>query len=87
MKTVNVRDDDPTLSALLRDLDAGEEVVLARDGLPVARLVRLPRPMSRKGLYGFAKDQVTVPDSFFDPLPEEELRAWEGGPIFPGGDK
>lgn len=60
MKTVNVRDDDPTLSALLRDLEAGEEVVLARDGLPVAKLVHLPRPMSRKGLYGFAKEQLNL---------------------------
>ena len=52
---------------------AGEEIVIARAGKAVAMLVPMPR---RLGLWSFISPP---PDSFFfDPLPEEELRLWEG---------
>jgi hypothetical protein len=34
----------------------------------------------RKRMFGFMKGRVAMDDSFFDPLPEEELALWEGGP-------
>lgn len=61
------------LSALLAEVEAGKEFVIARGDVPVARLVPIaanaPRPM------GFVA--YRVPDSFFEPLPDDELDAWE----------
>jgi antitoxin (DNA-binding transcriptional repressor) of toxin-antitoxin stability system len=54
----------------------GRDIVITNRGRPVARLTAVGEPPRRKlgWLSGF-----DVPDSFFEPLPEEELRAWEGG--------
>jgi antitoxin (DNA-binding transcriptional repressor) of toxin-antitoxin stability system len=61
------------LSALLLRVEAGEEIVLAPNGRPCARLVPMePRPQRR---LGFLKG--IVDESFFAPLPESELQAWE----------
>ncbi len=77
MVTVNVHEAKTNLSRLLAQVEAGEEIVIARNGTPVARLVRCkPRGKRQPGTL---KGKITVPDSFFDPLPEEELIAWEGG--------
>ena len=51
----------------------GEEIIIARAGKPIARLLpiedRLPR------VPGIAQGKVT--EAFFEPLPEDELKAWE----------
>ena len=77
MIVVNVSQAKSQLSRLLRRVEAGEEVVIARRGEPVARLVASkPRKKRRPDRL---KGKVVIPDDFFDPLPEEELKAWEGG--------
>ena len=76
MTVVNVHEAKTRLSRLLAQVEAGEEVVIARRGEPVARLVRC-KPKGKRQ-FGAMKGQVVVVDGFFDPLPEEELRAWEG---------
>ena len=76
MKTVNVHEAKTHLSRLLAQVEAGEDVVIARNGTPVARLV--PCEPKRKPQFGSWKGRIKVTDSFFDPLPEEELAAWEG---------
>ena len=82
MSTVNVHEAKTHLSRLLAKVEAGEEIVIARSGKPVARLVgyRSSRPVRR---FGALKGLLTVDDSFFDPLPESELGilsagSWEG---------
>lgn len=76
MLTVNVHEAKTHLSRLLAHVEAGEEVVIARNGKPVAKLVECkPRGMAQ---FGSWKDRITLDDSFFEPLPEEELAAWEG---------
>ena len=77
MVTVNVHEAKTNLSRLLAQVEAGEEVVIARNGSPVARLVRV-RPRGKRQ-FGSMKGRIKIDDSFFDPLPEEELAAWEGG--------
>ena len=54
----------------------GEEVVIARRGEPVARLVAYNPKGKRR--FGAMKGQIVVDDSVPDPLPEEELAHWEG---------
>ena len=76
MVTVNIHEAKTHLSRLLSDVEAGEEVVIARNGNPVARLVAVNHRGKRQP--DLLKGKITIPDSFFDPLPEEELRLWEG---------
>jgi prevent-host-death family protein len=78
MPVVNVHHAKTQLSRLLVQVEAGEEVVIARRGEPVARLVRC-KPRGKRQ-FGAMKGKLVIDDSFFDPLPEEELRAWEGEP-------
>ena len=73
---VNVHDAKTHLSRLLTQVEAGEEVIIARNGKPVAQLVRC-QPMVRRQP-DVLKGKIVIPDSFFDPLPEEELYFWEG---------
>ncbi len=70
---MNVGEAKTRLSELLVLAEHGEDIVLARAGKPIARLVRIePRPPRQ-----FGRMALRVPDSFFEPLPEEELAAWE----------
>ena len=75
MPVVNVHEAKTQLSRLLAQAEAGEEVIIARNGQPVARLVRCQPRGKRK--FGAWRGRLVVDDSFFDPLPEAELAAWE----------
>ena len=77
MTVVNVHQAKTRLSQLLAQVEAGEEVVIARRGEPVARLVSY-KPRGKRQ-FGAMKGQGDIDDSFIDPRPEEELKAWEGG--------
>ena len=82
MKTVNVHEAKTTLSALLSDVEQGEEVTIARNGTPVARLVRATAAPHRSpgllhdvpGWRDFAYDPA-----LFAPLTDAELaeEGWE----------
>lgn len=74
-RTVNVHEAKTHLSRLLALVEAGEEVLIARNGKPVARLMGCRVLPERH--FGALAGRLTVDDSFFDPLPEEELSAWE----------
>ena len=77
MVIVNVGEAKTHLSRLLAQVEAGEDVVIARNGKPVAKLVQIRQ--RGKPVFGSMKGLIELDDSFFDPLPEEELRLWEGG--------
>ena len=57
------------LSRLLRQVEAGEEVTIVRDGSPVARLVAVTPP--RSAWVGMDQGKFTVPEDFNDPMPDE----------------
>ena len=76
MATVNVHEAKTQLSRLLARVEAGEDVVIARRGKPVARLVGCEP--ERKRQPDVLRGKITVPDSFFEPLPDDELSSWEG---------
>jgi prevent-host-death family protein len=73
MTTVNVHQAKTHLSRLLERVAAGEEVVIARAGRPVARLVPINGEEPRKP--GLAKGRLT--EAFFEPLPADQLDAWQ----------
>ena len=77
MSIVNVHQAKTQLSRLLAQVEAGEEVVIARRGQPVARLVSC-KPRSKRQ-FGALKGKIALTDAFFEPLPEDELKLWEGG--------
>jgi len=74
---VTVQAAKANLSKLIDAALAGEEVVIARRGRPVARLVPVPHKKFRIGLLS---EQLSgpVPD-FLESLEEDDLSAWEGG--------
>ena len=76
MPVVNVHQAKTHLSRLLAQVESGEEVVIARNGKPVARIVRVEKQGKRQ--FGSMKGRIKLDDSFFHPLPEKELAAWEG---------
>ena len=76
METVNVHEAKTHLSRLLARVEAGEEITIARNGKPVAKLVRC-KPKGKRQ-FGAWKGWIELDDRFFEPLPQEELDAWEG---------
>lgn len=73
MRSVNLHEAKTHLSELVGAAAAGEEIIIAKAGKPLARLVALEKPEPRQP--GLAKGRVT--EAFFEPLPEEELAPWE----------
>jgi prevent-host-death family protein len=76
--TVNVYEAKTRLSALLALVEAGEEVIIARNGRPVARLA----PLSTRGadrVPGFWKGKVRI-SADFDQFSDEDAEAWYGAP-------
>lgn len=73
---VNVHDAKTHLSRLLRRVAAGEEIVIARAGVPVARLVPVAGRPERR--FGIDRGLFEVPEDFDAPLPDAVLRDFEG---------
>jgi len=75
--TVNVHEAKTHLSRLLNRVAAGEEIVIARGGKPIAALVPLGAvTQDRKS--GSAKGRITVREDFDAPLPDELLKGFTG---------
>lgn len=77
MTEINVHEAKTNFSKLLNRVLAGEEIIIAKAGIPVARLVPINnRTDDRKP--GSAKGKIEVRNGFYEPLPEEFLGAFEG---------
>lgn len=72
----NVHEAKTQLSKLIEAARQGEEVIIARDNVPMVRLVPVVRG---KVKFGTLAHILTgpIPD-FLEPMPEDELRLWEG---------
>ena len=83
MKTVNIHQAKTQLSRLLKRVEAGEEVILARAGKPVAKLVPMPVGKPREPGLWLKKYPHLIPELeklgelIEQPLPEDELALWE----------
>jgi prevent-host-death family protein len=77
MDTVNLYDAKTNLSTLVERAARGEEIVIAKAGRPLARLVPLARRTTPRPL-GLLAGQVTIAEDFDDPLPDEISAAFEG---------
>ena len=77
MATVNIHEAKTHLSRLVDEVAAGKEIVIAKAGKPMARLVPISTPVRKKHL-GLLKGKVKVPDDFNAPLDDDTLSAFEG---------
>jgi len=77
MTRVTIHEAKTHLSRLLEEVEKGGEVVISRRDKPIARLVPIEhkRPERKPGRM---KGLIDIGPEFFEPLPEEELRLWEG---------
>lgn len=76
MRTVNIHVATTQLSRLVDEVAAGGEVVIARAGRPVAKLVPIEAAAAPRRL-GRLKGRMRVPDDFDAPLPEAVLATFE----------
>lgn len=65
------------IKGLRQALEAGREFTIMREGKPVAKVAPATEEKPRRKPGGL-KGMFTLPDSFFDPLPDDEIAAWEG---------
>jgi prevent-host-death family protein len=77
MTTINIYEAKTQLSKLVEQAAAGEDVIIARGGKPVARLTRL-QPPRRKLRFGLLKGKVKLSADFDAPLPADVLARFEG---------
>ena len=73
---VNVHEAKTHLSRLLARVGEGEEIIIARAGKPVARLVPIPGKV-KKRVPGTARGKIVIGDDFNEPLPDSVLEEFE----------
>lgn len=76
MNTVNIHEAKTHLSAILKRVESGEDILIAKAGHPVARLSPLS-PAAGRRQPGSAKGRLVVSETFMEPLPLEVLREFE----------
>jgi len=76
VKTVNIHEAKTHLSRLLAEVAAGEEIVIAKAGKPVARIVPVAGQRPTRVL-GIDTGRVVINDDFDAPLPDEVLAGFE----------
>jgi prevent-host-death family protein len=77
MRSVNVGEAKTHLSSLIESAERGEEVVIAKAGRPVVRLVPI---RGSERVFGIDRGRFTVPDDFDAPLPDDVLAGFSGEP-------
>jgi prevent-host-death family protein len=77
MKTVTVHQAKTNLSKLIEKACEGEEIIIARGKKPVVRLVPIADAKGNRKP-GSMKGKISIGPEFFEPLPDDELAAWEG---------
>ncbi|HEX7948122.1 MAG TPA: type II toxin-antitoxin system Phd/YefM family antitoxin [Phenylobacterium sp.] len=78
MTVVNVHAAKTHFSRLVDQAAAGEEIIIAKAGKPVARLMPLAPTERPKRKLGALKGKLVIPDDFDAPLPDDVLDLFEG---------
>lgn len=77
MRIVNMHEAKTHLSRLAEEVAAGKEIIVARAGKPIMKLVPFHSERKPRRL-GLLKGKIHMAESFDEPLPEEMLDAFEG---------
>ena len=86
MLTINIHEAKTHLSRFIEKAAAGEEIIIAKAGKPVAKLVPLHSLPSARSL-GIFKGKLNVPEDFDTALPEDVLMQFQSGAIEPSGNR
>ena len=78
MTTVNIHAAKTHLSRLLERAAAGEDIIIAKAGTPLAKLAPLSPPGAKKRRLGLLAGRMKVPADFDAPLPSDVVEAFEG---------
>ncbi len=78
MQHVNIHEAKTHLSRLLAELEPGEKLIVCNRNEPIAEIQSLRGKKKGKRRIGLFKGLGEVPDSFFDPLPDDILKAFNG---------
>ena len=78
MLVINIFEAKAKLSEYLELAAGGERVLICKRNRPVAELRAVAAPRTEPRPIGGGKGTVTVPDAFFEPLPENDLSGFEG---------
>lgn len=73
---INIHQAKTHLSRIVEEVAAGKEVVIAKAGKPMARLVPMQQVVTKKHL-GLLKGKIKIPADFNEPLPEPILELFE----------
>jgi prevent-host-death family protein len=87
MYQINIHEAKTHLSKIVEEVALGEEVIIAKAGKPIAKLVPLEKNIKRPArVPGGLKGQIWVADNFDEPMPESDLALWNAAPIFPDAE-
>jgi prevent-host-death family protein len=85
MIMVNIFEAKAKLSDLLDRAAGGERILICKRNQPVAELRPIAAPRHEPRPLGQARDLLTVPGTFFDPLDEADLEAFDTSDVYPSG--
>ncbi|MCS6786754.1 MAG: type II toxin-antitoxin system prevent-host-death family antitoxin [Thiobacillaceae bacterium] len=77
MIRLNIHEAKTHLSAYLAKLEEGETILLCKRNVPIAEIRPLPKKRREPRPIGLGKGEFALPESFFEPLPEEVLAEFE----------
>ena len=83
MYQINIHQAKTQLSKLVEEAAQGEEIIIAKAGKPMARLVALDQAEHKTRQSGGLKGQIWIADNFDEAMNAEELALWHDAPIFP----
>ena len=86
MYQINIHQAKTQLSKLVEEAALGEEIIIAKAGKPIAKLVPLEKIQHNPRVPGSMKGQIWIADNFDGPMGEEELALWHDSPIFPSDE-
>lgn len=78
MIRINIHEAKTHLSRYLKRLREGEVLIICKRNVPIAEVRAVPGTRTRKRPVGLASGEFEVPDSFFEPLPEDVLKGFDG---------
>jgi prevent-host-death family protein len=87
MIVINIHEAKAKLSEYLDKVAAGERVLICKRNQPVAELRAVEQKRTEPRPIGGGPYSFTVPDSFFEPMPDDWLDEFYNGPIFPEAKK
>jgi antitoxin (DNA-binding transcriptional repressor) of toxin-antitoxin stability system len=87
MIMVNIHEMKARLSEFIEAAVRGEQVVICKRNEPLVELKVVRRKRTEPRPLGLAKGLITVPESFFEPMPDDWIASMENGQTFPAADR